>query len=193
MSTVYFGQLRTAYENGIFVSFIKESAASGELFTMIPSLKGLDQVDQDPRWHPEGNVWTHTLLVIENLPPTATFAMALSALLHDVGKAYTTQIYESGRITAYGHEGVSKKIANIVLDDLGADSKIKQDVLFLIAHHMVAHGKHTTIKTLRRLILEAGVDLVNQLLLHGVADVKSGSGDFTDCIRLRALFDNIAK
>jgi poly(A) polymerase len=59
---------------------------------MIPALEGLSKVPQDPRWHPEGDVWTHTLLVIENLPPNATFTMSLSALFHDVGKATTTVI-----------------------------------------------------------------------------------------------------
>lgn len=51
----------------------------------------------------------------------------------------------------------------------------------------------TTRKTLRRLILEAGAELVEQLLLHGVADVKGGSNDLTNCIRIRELFDSMNK
>lgn len=187
----FFDQLHEAHKEGIFALFVKKTAASGELFKNFPILEGLSQVPQNPRWHPEGDVWTHTLLVIENLPLKATFAMALSALFHDVGKLTATVIQESGQITAYGHENDSKKITSEILDELKVESKLKNEVLFLIARHMVAHSKDANEKTLRRLIREAGPELVDQLLLHGVADVKSGCGDFTDCIRLRELFDNM--
>ncbi|MEI8125519.1 MAG: HAD hydrolase-like protein, partial [Parachlamydiaceae bacterium] len=119
--------------------------------------------------------------------------MALSALFHDVGKAIATVIHETGRITAHGHEKDSKKITSEILVDLGADSKLKEDVLFLVFRHMIAHSKDTNVKTLDRLILEAGTELVDQLLLHGVADVKAGCGDLTDCIRLRELFESMDK
>jgi hypothetical protein len=193
MNKIFLKKLQQAHEQGRFARFIRDSAATGELFNIIPALKGLDEAPQDPRWHPEGDVWTHTLLVIENLPSNATFAMALAALFHDVGKATATVIHETGRISAHGHESDSKKIASEILDDLGVDIKLKEEVLFLVFRHMLAHSKDTTIKTLRNLVLEAGSDLVDQLLLHGVADVKGGCGDFTDCIRLRELFDSMDK
>lgn len=193
MSYHFLSQLQAAHEQGSFAAFIKDSAASGELFRLIPALKGLDQVVQNPRFHPEGDVWTHTLLVVENLPSHATFAMALSALLHDTGKKYTTVIQEDGRITALGHENVSRKIASEVLEDLGADAQLKEDVLFLVYRHMLAHSKDTKEKTLQKLIFESNVGLVDQLLLHGVADVKGGCCDFTECIRLRELFDSMEK
>ena len=184
-------QLQNAHEQGNFAKFIKDSAATGELFEIIPALKDLSQIPQDPKWHPEGDVWTHTLLVIESLPSNATFAMALAALFHDIGKATATVIHETGRITAHGHESESKKIATVILNDLGADPKLKNEVLFLVFRHMLAHSRDTTTKTLRRLILEVGSNLVEQLLLHGVADVNGGCKDFTDCIRVRKLFDSI--
>lgn len=191
MKHLFFAKLRNAHAQGTFAQFIKDSAMSGELFTIIPALKDLNTVPQDPRWHPEGDVWTHTLLVIENLPSNATFAMALSALFHDVGKATATVVHETGRITAHGHENESRKITIKILDDLAVDSKLKEEVLFLVFRHMIAHCKDTTPKTLHRLIDEAGTDLVEQLLQHGVADVKGGNGDLTDCIRIRNIFDSI--
>lgn len=191
MNSHFFNQMQQAHEQGVFAKFIENTAISGELFEVLPPLKGLDKVPQNPRWHPEGDVWVHTLLVVKNLPENATFAMALSALFHDVGKAATTVIHEDGRITAYGHENVSKKIADKWLDTFGIDPKLKAQVLFLIGRHMLAHSKDTKLKTLHKLVLEAGFDLCNQLLLHGVADVKSGCGDFTECNRLRELFDSI--
>ena len=191
MTTYFLNQLKVAHEQGVFAGFIRKSAASGELYVAIPQLRGLDQVPQDPRWHPEGDVWTHTLLVIENLPPDATFAMALSALFHDIGKAKTTIIKECGRISAHGHEGVSEKISIEILDNLGADESLREKVAFLVRHHMTAHNKDANMRTLRRLIREGGPELVDQLLQHGVADVASGSRDFTDCHRLRVLFNNL--
>ncbi len=188
MNSHFFNQMQQAHQQNVFAKFIHETAKSGELFEILPPLKNLNKVMQNPRWHPEGDVWVHTLLVIENLPPNATFAMALTALFHDVGKAATTVIHEDGRITAYGHENVSKKIADQWLDSFGIDSQLKKDVLFLIGRHMLAHSKDTKLKTLQKLVSEAGLDLVDQLLLHGVADVKSGCGDFTECDRLRELF-----
>lgn len=191
MKATFLSQLQHAHETGVFASFIKNSASTGELFQIIPALKGLDLVPQDPRWHPEGDVWTHTLLVIENLPAEASFATALSALMHDVGKSTTTVIHDTGRITALGHEDESKKIAAQILVDLGADAKLQEDVLFLIFRHMLAHNNEVNKRTLKRLIVEANSDLVDQLLLHGVADVKGGCGDLTECVRLRELFEQI--
>jgi hypothetical protein len=191
MNSKFFNKLHEAHEKGLFAKFIQASALSGELFNAIPELKILSQVPQDPRWHPEGDVWTHTLLVIENLPPNATFAMALSALFHDIGKTATTVVHETGRITAYGHENVSKKITSKILDSFEVALKLKSEVLFLVYRHMIAHSKDANIKTLRKLMIEAGPDLVDQLLLHGIADVKAGCGDFTDCIRLRELFNTL--
>jgi hypothetical protein len=187
----YFKKLEDAHEKREFPAFIRDTAASGELFNVLPHFDGLDQVPQDPRWHPEGDVWTHTLLVLENLPSNASFAMSLSDLFHDIGKAATTVIQECGRITAYGHEGVSAKIALEILDLLGADEELKNDVSFIVRHHMTAHCKDANKRTLRRLIREGGRELVDQLLQHGVADVASGCRDFTDCQRLREIFNQL--
>ncbi len=183
--------LQTAHEQGRFLAFIKNATESGELFQAIPELKDMDKVEQNARWHPEGDAWTHTLLVIENLPDGAPFSLALTALFHDVGKKYTTVKQEDGRITARGHEQVSKKIASKALDSLGADVKLKEEVLFLVYRHMLAHSKDTKEKTLRQLIQESSVEMVDLLLMHGVADVKGGSGDLTECIRLREIFGEI--
>lgn len=184
-------QLKKAHENGRFAEFILETTQTGILFEKIPSLSGLDRVPQDPRWHPEGDVWTHTLLVIKNLPSSATFAMSMTALLHDIGKATTTVIQENGAITARGHESISAKMAEAILIDLGADEQLIQDVVFLIRHHMAAHNPDTNAKTLRRLIREGGRSLVEQLLLHGIADVAGGSKNFTACEKLKDLMNHL--
>ncbi len=75
-----------------------------------PELHALIECPQDPEWHPEGDVWIHTLMVvdgarqrIDDLPMPKQNAVMLGALLHDVGKPSTTA-FEDGRIRSRGHE-----------------------------------------------------------------------------------------
>ena len=192
MNCDFLNQLRTVHKEGRFLDFIRKTAESGILFEAMPQLQGLDKIPQDPRWHPEGDVWTHTLLVIQNLPPDATFALSLAALLHDVGKSSKTVILETCAISARGHEAVSEQISHEILDALGADDQLKKEVIFLVRNHMTAHNPNANAKTLRRLVIE-GRELVDKLLQHGVADVAGGCRDFTDCQRLRKLFDDLGE
>ena len=75
-----------------------------------------------------------------------------------------------------GHEGVSEQISHVILDALGADEQLKKEVLFLVRHHMTAHNKDANARTLRRLVLEGGRELVDQLLQHGVAMFRAAAG-----------------
>ncbi|HEV8053140.1 MAG TPA: HD domain-containing protein [Parachlamydiaceae bacterium] len=191
MNDNFLNELKAAQEKGVFADFIRDTAESGILFEAMPQLRGLHQIPQDPRWHPEGDVWIHTLLVLKNLPANATFAMSLAALLHDVGKAAATVILDSGAIKAHGHEEISAQMAHDILSKLGASDELQKEVVFLVRHHMKAHSHDTKAKTLRRLILEGGRDLVDQLLQHGVADVAGGCRDFTACERIRHLLNHL--
>lgn len=187
----FIDHLQEAHSNGTFFAFIQKTAETGILFEAIPQLRGLHLVPQDPRWHPEGDVWTHTLLVLKHLPAKATFAMSLAALLHDIGKATTTIIQETGAISARGHESVSAEMAQSILSALNANEQLISDVVFLVRHHMTAHNPETNARTLRRLMREGGRDLVEQLLQHGVADVSGGSRNFAACEKIREIFDHL--
>lgn len=74
-----------------------------------PELKALIGVKQSPIHHPEGDVWTHTMMVVDvaaTLKKKAKnpFGFMLTALFHDLGKAQTTTVEEDGRIRSIGHE-----------------------------------------------------------------------------------------
>lgn len=186
-------RLKDAHARNEFHAFVVDLVETGELFEVLPQMEGLNAVQQDPRWHPEGDVLTHTLLVVANLPPDATFAMSLAALFHDVGKLTETVLEADGRVTAHGHEDVSAEVADVMLALLGADDTLRQEVLFLVRHHMTAHAKQANAKTLRRLVREGGKQLVDDLLRLGVADAAGGGQRFEPCVRLRELFDNLGE
>jgi putative nucleotidyltransferase with HDIG domain len=105
-------------------------------FTMLSRLKG---IHQSPRHHPEGSVWNHTLLVLdeaatrkEQATDSRTFMWA--ALLHDIGKAKTTRIRD-GKITAYDHDKAGAEMAREYLRDFEDDDFISKTAA-LIRWHM---------------------------------------------------------
>lgn len=107
----------------------------------IPEIKVLETVEQDKIFHPEGNVLIHTKMVIEALPKNSEEHLIWAAALHDVGKLKTQNIISEDRITFYGHEVVSSKIAEIVLKREGRLDLINK-VIPLVRHHMRPHSAH---------------------------------------------------
>jgi putative nucleotidyltransferase with HDIG domain len=103
-------------------------------------LNRLKEVQQSLKHHPEGNVWNHTMLVVdeaarkkEKSGKPAAFMWA--ALLHDIGKAETTNI-DKGRITAYNHEKVGAFQAEEFLKEFLEDNALIQHIVSLIRWHM---------------------------------------------------------
>jgi tRNA nucleotidyltransferase (CCA-adding enzyme) len=111
-----------------------------------PELPPLADTPQDPEWHPEGDVWTHTLQVVDEAAALVTdldrpraLAVMLGALCHDLGKPATTRL-EEGRIRSRGHEEAGIPPTLSLLDRwnvhtwLGYD--VRAQVLGLVAHHL---------------------------------------------------------
>ncbi|GAA0738181.1 HD domain-containing protein [Clostridium oceanicum] len=103
-------------------------------------LKDLKDVDQSPKYHPEGSVWNHTMLVLDNAASLRFNSkdprvFMWSALLHDIGKTTTTKI-RKGRITAYNHDKAGENLAKDFLE-LFIDDKVFIDkVSKLVKWHM---------------------------------------------------------
>jgi tRNA nucleotidyltransferase/poly(A) polymerase len=107
--------------------------ASGLLGDILPEVAALKGVEQPPEFHPEGDVWTHTLIMLEGLrEPTPT--LALGVLLHDIGKPGTFHIAE--RIRFDGHVELGERIARDILARLRFSNADIDQVIALIANHM---------------------------------------------------------
>jgi poly(A) polymerase len=126
--------------------------SSGMLLDLLPEVAAMKGVAQPPEYHPEGDVWRHTLLLLEHLHnPTPT--LALGALLHDVGKPPTFRV--AGRIRFDGHVEEGVRLARAILTRLRFSREAIEQVEALIDNHMrfkdVSRMKESTLKRFLRL------------------------------------------
>ncbi|MGL5435714.1 MAG: HDIG domain-containing metalloprotein [Lachnospiraceae bacterium] len=106
-------------------------------FTMLHNLK---QVKQSAQYHPEGNVWNHTMLVVDEAAKRRDksihpAAFMWAALLHDIGKAPATKV-RKGKITAYNHDKIGSELAREFLECFTSDDTIISEICSLIRYHM---------------------------------------------------------
>ena len=115
-------------------------AETGMLHQLLPEIEKLKGVNQPPRFHPEGDVWEHTLTMLELLPfgenGEANFALAWAVLLHDMGKAFTRTEDEKG-VHFYGHVQKGEQIAEEVMKRLRFSRTQRETIINLIHYHMV--------------------------------------------------------
>lgn len=126
--------------------------ASGMLADLLPEVAAMKGVEQPPEFHPEGDVWVHTLLLLEKLDrPTPT--LALGALLHDVGKPPTFRVAD--RIRFDGHVEAGVRLARGILNRLRFSREESAQVEALVANHMrfadVGRMRQSTLKRFLRL------------------------------------------
>ena len=131
----------------------------------------LDNLPQDPRWHPEGDVLIHTGLVLDymgkicreqNITGDERCVLIFSALCHDFGKAITTKI-DGDKITAYGHEQASEELALDFLNSIGCPKRIIEQVIPLVGNHMAANQELSD-KAVRRLANRLAPANIHQLI-----------------------------
>lgn len=124
--------------------------ASGLLADILPEVAAMKGVAQPPEFHPEGDVWTHTLIMLEGLQsPSPT--LALGVLLHDVGKPGTFRVAD--RIRFDGHVELGERIARQILNRLRFSNAAIDQVIALIANHMrFSHVHQMRESTLKRML-----------------------------------------
>ena len=126
---------------------------SGLLEQVLPEISAMKGVEQPPEFHPEGDVFVHTLLLLENLPQPCPMSLAWGALLHDVGKPATFRVAE--RIRFDGHVEVGVKIAEEICGRLRFSNDETEQILALVDNHMrfghVSRMKESTLKRFLRL------------------------------------------
>jgi tRNA nucleotidyltransferase (CCA-adding enzyme) len=118
----------------------------GVVDALLPEVNALVGCPQEPEWHPEGDVWVHTLMVIDqartridDLPRPQQIAIMLGAVCHDLGKPATTALVD-GRIRSIDHEARGVAPAAALLDRLNVHSfdgyDVRREVLGMVAHHL---------------------------------------------------------
>ena len=147
---------------------------SGLVAIWLPELLEMRGCAQSPEHHPEGDVWTHTRLLLTHLKHPSP-VLALSALLHDVGKPRTSRTEPSGRIRFFGHEGVGARMAEEILRRLRFSNEQIEAVVACIANHMAfKDAPQMRVSTLKRLL--ARPTFAEELELHRV-DCTASHGE----------------
>lgn len=98
------------------------------------------RTEQSPKHHPEGSVWNHTLLVVDEAAKRKQFSrnprvLMWAALLHDIGKPATTKL-RKGRITAYDHDKKGTDLAREFLTAVTKEPELIEAVPWLVRYHM---------------------------------------------------------
>jgi tRNA nucleotidyltransferase (CCA-adding enzyme) len=157
---------------------------------LAPELLPLAATEQDPEWHPEGDVWTHTLMVVDeaaklisDLDRPRALSVMLGALCHDLGKPATTA-FEQGRIRSRGHEEAGVEPTRTLLDRWNVHSLLGYDVRGQVAALVADHLKpgqlyHDRVRVsdgaIRRLARRCEADLLYRV---SRADCLGRRGDF---------------
>ena len=160
------------------------------LDAVAPELVPLIGTPQDPEWHPEGDVWTHTLLAIdqavgarEGLGTPRALAVMLGTLCHDLGKPSTTRMME-GRLRSYGHEEAGLPPTSALLDRWNvhrlAGYDVRGQVLGLVGNHLKPgqfydDRERVSDGAIRRLARRCEPDLLQRVAR---ADCLGRTGDF---------------
>jgi poly(A) polymerase len=124
---------------------------------ILPEISAMKGVQQPPEFHPEGDVWIHTLMMLEGLPPNVSRTLAWGVLLHDVGKPPTfRQASVTGdRIRFDNHVDVGVRLGAAICKRLRFSNEETDQILALVANHMkfkdVTQMRTSTLKRFVRL------------------------------------------
>jgi poly(A) polymerase len=125
---------------------------SGLLRQVLPEISAMKGVQQPPEFHPEGDVFVHTLLLLQELPQPCPSTLAWGALLHDVGKPATFRVAPD-RIRFDNHVDVGVKMAEAICRRLRFSNDDTEQILALVANHMrFAHAPQMKDSTFKRFV-----------------------------------------
>lgn len=154
---------------------------------LFPELIALDGCLQEAEWHPEGDVWTHTKMVVdsaamiirrENLEGDDALVIMLGALCHDLGKPPTTA-FEDGRWRSKGHESAGEPPTRSLLTNMGFPEGMIDHVVPLVKEHLKPHQLYRvqdeiSMSTIRRLASRVSI---SRLCLVSEADFLGRTTD----------------
>jgi tRNA nucleotidyltransferase (CCA-adding enzyme) len=162
----------------------------GVIDSLHPELARLVGTRQDPQWHPEGDVWEHTLLVVDEaafrvrehggLQPEDALAVMFGALCHDLGKPATTALRGDGHVISHGHSEAGLEPTGSFLATLRAPGDLTARVLKLVLYHLwpglTPEFTDRAVRRLARNLVPASIEL---LVMVATAD-HDGRGAIRD-------------
>ncbi|MFZ4682737.1 MAG: CCA tRNA nucleotidyltransferase [Terrimicrobiaceae bacterium] len=152
--------------------------ASGLMEQLLPEVSALKGCEQPPEFHPEGDVFVHTRLMLSLLPATVSLPLVLSVLFHDLGKPRTMQRDETGRLRFNGHESVSATMTDAIMRRLRFSNEEIDATVEMVQNHMVFKDvQKMRVARLKRFM--ARPTFADELELHRV-----------DCLGSHGLLDN---
>jgi len=149
---------------------------SGLLQVILPEIVAMKGIAQTPDFHPEGDVFTHTLLLLSHLTSGVTETLAYGCLLHDVAKPICIR-QDGERITFYGHTEQGAEIAEEILKRLKRGRAVWERVSYLVRNHLrQVQAPQMRLSTLKRFLREDGIE---ELLELARIDALSSNGDLS--------------
>ena len=151
---------------------------SGLLEVLLPEVTGMKGCEQPPEFHPEGDVFVHTRLMLSLLPEVVSIPLVFAVLFHDIGKPSVSRTDETGRIRFNGHESASEVMAEKILERLRFSNAQTGDILVAVKNHMAFKDvQHMRVATLKRFLARPTIN--DELELHRV-----------DCLGSHGMIDN---
>lgn len=139
---------------------------TGLMAEVLPEVAALKGCEQNPTHHPEGDVWEHTVIVMEQLAEEHAL-LKLAAMLHDIGKVPCFKI-EDGKIKSHGHDKVGAEMADTIMRRLKFSNEEREHVVALVRDHMKVHEVKKMKKSTTKKLLSASH--ADDLIKLGKAD-----------------------
>jgi poly(A) polymerase len=152
--------------------------ASGLMKAILPEIEALKGCEQPPQFHPEGDVFRHTRLMLSLLPNEVSVPLVFSVLLHDIGKPATASVDETGRIRFSGHDKLGATMTESVMQRLRFSRAEIEATVEAVDQHMVFKDvPNMRVSRLKRFM--ARPHFADELELHRV-----------DCLGSHGMLDN---
>jgi tRNA nucleotidyltransferase/poly(A) polymerase len=152
--------------------------ASNLMAAILPELLPLKGCEQPPDFHPEGDVFTHTRLMLSLLSETVSVPLVFAVLFHDLGKPPTMRRDETGRIRFSGHESVSAQMAEHIMRRLRFSNEEIEATVAMVQNHMVFKDvQKMRVARLKRFMARETFE--DELELHRI-----------DCLASHGMLDN---
>lgn len=137
---------------------------------VLPEIEELKKYQQPKKYHPVGDVFTHTRLALKSLPADSSLTLIFATLFHDIGKSKTQKIDNTGKITFYEHAQEGAILAKNVCERLRFTKLSTEKIALLVRKHMQMHQiEKMSISKIYKLFME---ELPREILRLGIADIS---------------------